>query len=44
MLGAMKPTPEGNDDVDAAKAALGALFRSENLPPSRVRFFFLGWP
>ena len=37
MLAAMaKVQPEANDDVDAAQAALCALFRSENLPSQRV--------
>ncbi|CAN0064122.1 unnamed protein product [Ectocarpus fasciculatus] len=36
MKAMMKTQPEGNDDLEAAQAALCALFRSENLAPSRV--------
>lgn len=35
----MKTQVDRNDDVDAAKAAVCALFRSENLPPSKVSLF-----
>lgn len=39
LLSAMMKSekPLGNDDGEAAQAALYALFRSENLPPERVR-------
>ncbi|CAM9371186.1 unnamed protein product [Ectocarpus sp. 12 AP-2014] len=36
MKAMLKTQPEGNDDLEAAQAALCALFRSENLTPSRV--------
>ena len=40
MLGAiLKVQPDANDDLEAAQAALCALFRRENLPAQRVRFF-----
>lgn len=41
MKAMMKTQPEGNDDLEAAQSALCALFRSENLAPSRVSCAFL---